>query len=166
MKIAQVKNYVASNWKFIVILVLGIVTLYAFSSRILKFFGIGKTDTNKQLDDIIDKEIPELKKKVQMSQPESYWFGIAEDIYSLIGMWGDPVIGSDDKVVSLMTLVQNDLDFALLVKGFGLREEKYFWGVFESKPMSLIGFLNDDLSNKHIQKINQDYERKGIKYRI
>jgi hypothetical protein len=68
-------------------------------------------------------------------------------------------------------LMNNDLDVALLIKSYGTRQD-YAFG-FPTEKYSLLGAMRKGISNDafgifsyRIGSINNDWEKKGITYRV
>lgn len=74
---------------------------------------------------------------------------------------------SDDKADAgyQVTRVQNDADFALLYDTFGKRQEYYF-GVPAGGLQDLVQMVTSNLDRAALNKINDNYLRKGIKFRF
>jgi hypothetical protein len=61
--------------------------------------------------------------------------------------------------------VQNDADFSLLYDTFGKRQEYYF-GIPTGGLQDLVQFIVGNLDRSEVNKINDNYSRKGIKFRF
>ena len=75
---------------------------------------------------------------------------------------------SDNKsnIESQLKMVQNDLDLALLVKAYGLRQH-YTFAIPDGNKTTLIGQIaTGELSNDRLESINNNYAQKGIKFRF
>ena len=74
---------------------------------------------------------------------------------------------SDDKADAgyQVTRVQNDADFALLYDTFGKRQEYYF-GIPAGGLQDLVQMVTSNLDRAALNKINDNYLRKGIKFRF
>lgn len=74
---------------------------------------------------------------------------------------------SDDKADAgyQISRVQNDADFALLYDTFGKRQEYYF-GVPAGGLQDLVQMVTSNLDRSALNKINDNYQRKGIKFRF
>jgi hypothetical protein len=74
---------------------------------------------------------------------------------------------SDDKADAgyQVSRVQNDADFALLYDTFGKRQEYYF-GVPAGGLQDLVQMVTSNLDRSALNKINDNYQRKGIKFRF
>jgi hypothetical protein len=74
---------------------------------------------------------------------------------------------SDDKADAgyQISRVQNDADFALLYDTFGKRQEYYF-GIPAGGLQDLVQMVTSNLDRAALNKINDNYLRKGIKFRF
>jgi len=61
--------------------------------------------------------------------------------------------------------VQNDADVIYLIKSFGKRQE-YFFFLPTGSPKGLTEFITSNLTRDNINLINDNYKRKGIKFRF
>jgi hypothetical protein len=91
------------------------------------------------------------------------WQIIANNIYNDLYHSGI----SDNKSDAGMQIarVQNDADFSVLYDTFGQRQE-YFFGVPTGGMQDLVQFIIGNLNRTEINKINDNYSRKGIKFRF
>lgn len=74
---------------------------------------------------------------------------------------------SDDKADAgyQVSRVQNDADFAFLYDTFGKRQE-YFFGIPAGGLQDLVQMVTSNLDRSALNKINDNYRRKGIKFRF
>ena len=74
---------------------------------------------------------------------------------------------SDDKADAgyQVSRVQNDADFALLYDTFGKRQEYYF-GIPAGGLQDMVQMVTSNLDRSALNKINDNYQRKGIKFRF
>jgi hypothetical protein len=74
---------------------------------------------------------------------------------------------SDDKADAgyQITRVQNDADVAALIKTFGQRQEYYF-GLPLYGLQDFATFITSNIDRTELDKINNNYSRKGIKFRF
>lgn len=91
------------------------------------------------------------------------WQIIANNIYNDLKFSG----ASDNKSDAgyQVARVQNDADFALLYDTFGQRQE-YFFGIATGGLQDLVQFIHGNLNKADIAKINDNYTRKGMKFRF
>jgi len=90
------------------------------------------------------------------------WSLIANTIYTDLDQ---PIYNNSDDAVYQLTRVKNDADVAMLIKAFGQRSSHWF-GFIAGRLMDLPSFLNLHLTNSNTSIINDNYARKGIKFRF
>lgn len=115
---------------------------------------------NKQL---LNDYVNDALKKQNPTKSEEEWKIIADQIYQDLHY-----SALDDKKADAgyqVARVKNDADMALLIKWFAKRRE-YWFGVPVGSLMSLQEFITSNLSNSSIATINDNYARKGIKFRF
>ena len=80
-------------------------------------------------------------------------------------------VGDDyGSVVNTLKKMQNKLDAALLIDAFGIKQN-FAFGIPTGDPMDLLSFIKTELGNEwwfinRIKQINEDWESKGIPYRV
>jgi len=109
---------------------------------------------NKYIDDTISRQTP--------TKSLGEWSLIADTIYTDLDQ---PIYNNSDDAVYQLTRVKNDADVATLIKAFGQRSSHWF-GFISGKLMNLPSFLNLHLTSSNTSKINDNYARKGIKFRF
>jgi hypothetical protein len=75
-------------------------------------------------------------------------------------------------VESIMKKMQNNLDVALIVSAFGIRQN-YCFGIPAGTPLDLFSFVRRELGNDYagltdyrLKRINENWEKKGISYKL
>lgn len=101
--------------------------------------------------------------KQQPTKSKGEWQIIANNIYNDLKQSG--VADNKSDAGYQVARVQNDADFALLYDTFGSRQE-YFFGIPTGGMQDLVQFINGNLSTSDIAVINDNYSRKGIKFRF
>lgn len=154
-----VENIVRNKRTFILLFI--IVLCVLFFRRILFLVGILKQQpaTIKNIDQEISKVT------VRPTLTDTGASIIADNIYQLVGEWVDMVWDKGGKVLAEMTKINNDADFLLVVKAYGVRGEKII-GFGNVVPKTLTQILRDELKQSSINEINKLYASKGITYRI
>jgi hypothetical protein len=118
----------------------------------------------------IVNDIQRFKNEGQVaSYPEAAYVTFANTIYN--GM--RYVIGDDyGGVVETCKKMQNSLDVALLIDAFGVRQN-YMMFFDAGDPMDMFTFIRSELGNEYLgitayrlKQINQDWDSKGITYKI
>ena len=91
------------------------------------------------------------------------WQIIANNIYNDLKFSG--VSDNKSDAGYQIARVQNDADFAALYKTFGKRKE-YFFGIPVGGDQDLVQFITGNLDRSDLNIINDNYSRKGIKFRF
>jgi hypothetical protein len=91
------------------------------------------------------------------------WQIIANNIYN--DLYHAGVSDNKSDAGYQIARVQNDADFSILYDTFGKRQE-YFFGVPTGGLQDLVQFIIGNLDRTEINKINDNYSRKGIKFRF
>ena len=91
------------------------------------------------------------------------WQIIANNIYN--DLKSSSVSDNKSDAGYQLQRVQNDADFSILYDTFGKRQE-YFFGIPTGGLQDLVQFIIGNLDRTEINKINDNYSRKGIKFRF
>jgi hypothetical protein len=91
------------------------------------------------------------------------WQIIANNIYNDLSR--SSVSDNKSDAGYQVSRVQNNADFSLLYDTFGKRQEYYF-GIPTGGLQDLVQFIVGNLDRSEINKINDNYFRKGIKFRF
>jgi len=134
---------------------------------ILNTLGITKSaeESKKEADELEAQRQNEaaLKKKgLKLTKSVYEWNLIADAIYNDIGRYSGLDDNDEDAGIQL-TRVQNDLDVAQLIKSYGMRDDMVF-GISLGKK-NLVNTVKSNLSASKIRAIENNYFRKGIKFR-
>jgi hypothetical protein len=151
------------------ILITGGVLLLAYFGivrPILTSVGIFKSAKEKaeekEIENKVNKQITDLKKKQTPTKTAAEWQIIAEQIYKDLRY---SALDDDKKDAAYqIARVKNDIDFWTLYKSFGKRRE-YLFGIPAGAEMDLPQFIRSNLSTNVINVINDNYKRKNIKFR-
>lgn len=75
-------------------------------------------------------------------------------------------------VETIMKKMQNNLDVALLIDAFGIRQN-YCFGIPAGTPLDLMSFVRKELGNDwfgltdyRVKRINDNWQKKGITYKV
>ena len=149
----------------------GIAIIGLFSIKVYKkLFPSEQAKKNKELQKGIDIEISKMVKKgMKASYPDANYLTFANTIYDSMRY----AVGDNyGKVVDTMILMKNDLDVAKLIKAFGTRQN-YLFGIDSGNPIDLLTFVQSELGSEYfgltsyrVTKINNDWAKKGITYKI
>ena len=91
------------------------------------------------------------------------WQLIADNIYNDLKFSG--IADNKSDAGYQVARVQNDADIATLIQVFGLRQESFF-GINTGGLQNLPQFIIGNLSKSAIATMNDNYARKGIKFRF
>lgn len=149
-----------------VVLIGGIVVGYIVIKKVLEGLGLVNDDDEQAIIDAREKALNEALKAAQAVAPstktDAEWIAIADTIYQ------DLRYSSldDDKADAgyQIARVKNDTDVYKLIKAFGTRQE-YAFGVLPLLDAGLIPWIKSNLDSEAIAAVNDNYARKGIKFR-
>jgi len=129
-----------------------------------KIFDYFKSTSKQTLKDV-ETEVVELENEgMKPSRSLGQWKLVADSIYN--SMKFSYVSDNKSNIESQLKMVQNDLDLALLVKAYGLRQH-YTFAIPDGSKTTLIGQIaTGELSNSRLESINNNYAQKGIKFRF
>jgi len=106
--------------------------------------------------------IRETLRKQKPTKTAGEWALIAGQIYEDLKY--SAIDDNKDNAALQVSRVQNDADVATLIQQFGKRQE-YFFGLPLGDLKTLPQFVTSNLSASKIVTINDNYRRKGIKFR-
>jgi hypothetical protein len=120
-----------------------------------------KQDIEQQQN--VDQYVDNSLKAQQPTKTLGEWQLIANQIYNDLKF----ASVSDDKsdAAYQISRVKNDADVASLIKTFGTRQEYYF-GVPLYGLQDFVTFVTSNLDRSELDKINNNYYRKGIKFKF
>lgn len=159
------------QWAKGVVVVGGAVVVYLVGSRVYRaVFPTEAQRKNRELEKNIDDEISKLQgngKKASFS--DSNYNTFANTIYNSMRY----AVGDDYGTVELtLKSMKNDLDVAKLIKAFGVKQD-YFFGLPAGDKMDLFTYIQKELGNEYggltnyrVKRINEDWSKKGISYKI
>jgi len=146
-----------------------VVAAYLIVIRpLFQSLGITKTDAEIAKEKSDAANINDIEKNlnargIDLTKSKAEWDQIADTIYN------DLRYSSldDDKADAgyQIARVQNDADVIYLIKSFGKRQE-YFFFLPTGSPKGLTEFITSNLTRDNINLINDNYKRKGIKFRF
>lgn len=143
------------------------ITYFLVVKPILVKLGIVKSAAELEQERIntgnIDTYINDAIRLQTPTKSVGEWTIIANRIYEALRYSGL----SDDKDDAIYQLARakNDADIATLYKSFGKRQE-YLFGVPYSGLQDLVNFVKSNLDSDQINTLNDNYRRKGIKFRF
>jgi len=143
------------------------ITYFLIVKPILVKLGIVKSAAELEQERIntgnIDTYISDAIRLQSPTKSVGEWTIIANRIYEALRYSGL----SDDKDDAIYQLARakNDADIATLYKSFGKRQE-YLFGVPYAGLQDLVSFIKSNLDGDQINTVNDNYRRKGIKFRF
>lgn len=135
-----------------------------------KIFPSESEKQTQQLLTNIKADIEKFRAQGQVATyPETEYSVLANSAYeSMRYCVGD----SYGTVESIMKKMQNNLDVALLIDAFGIRQN-YCFGIPTGLPLDLVAFTKKELGNDwggltdyRVVSINENWAKKGITYKI
>lgn len=131
-----------------------------------------KSDSDKASALILteaEKERKELEKKHKLSFTPTQIAQFANIIYESTKYGIGDNYGA---VVDIMKNLKNDLDINQLIRVYGTKQN-YIFGIPQGDPRDLFTNIRAELGNEYggltsyrINKINEDWAKKGIKYKL
>jgi len=146
-----------------------VVAAYLIVIRpLFQSLGITKTDAEIAKEKSDAANINDIEKNlnargIDLTKSKAEWDQIADAIYNDLRYSSV----DDDKADAgyQIARVQNDADVIYLIKSFGKRQE-YFFFLPTGSPKGLTEFITSNLTRDNINLINDNYKRKGIKFRF
>jgi len=90
------------------------------------------------------------------------WQLIADSLYTDLSQL---VVNNRSDAVYQLARPQNDADVALLIDTFGQRQQNWF-GFNAGGTQTLPAFVTQNLTNSDLATVNNNYQRKGIKFQF
>jgi hypothetical protein len=143
------------------------VVYFGVIKPILEGVGLKKTSEQKETEKINKELINEQVKQATIvekpTKSVAEWKIIADQIYENLRY--SAVDDNKEDAGYQVARVKNNADFWTLFQQFKKRRE-YLFGIPSGSLMNLQQFINSNLSKEKIAKINDNYKRKGIKFRF
>jgi hypothetical protein len=134
--------------------------------KVLQSFGIFKSKEQKRQEKEKEEAIKKQKNKILSIQNPTKlpgeWAIIADQIWNDLS--GSTLSDSKNDAVIQIKRVKNDADFILLNESFGKRQEWYLWIPMGKK--TFVPYVSSNLPRKKLDEINDNYNRKGIRFRF
>jgi hypothetical protein len=111
----------------------------------------------------IENYLEQALSKQTPTKSKGEWQIIANNIYNDLSK--SSIADNKSDAGYQVSRVQNDADFSLLYDTFGKRQEYYF-GIPTGGLQDLVQFIVSNLDRSEVNKINDNYSRKGIKFRF
>lgn len=143
------------------------ITYFLVVKPILVKLGIVKSAAELEQERIntgnIDTYINDAIRLQTPTKPIGEWTIIANRIYEALRYSG--ISDDKDDAIYQLARAKNDADIATLYKSFGKRQE-YLFGVPYGGLKDLVNFVKSNLDSDQINTVNDNYRRKGIKFRF
>jgi hypothetical protein len=130
---------------------------------ILEKLGITKSIQEIKSEENIQSYIQSATKNTKPTKSKGEWQIIANQIYEDLRY--SALDDNKNDAQYQVSRVKNEADIATLIEVFGLRQE-YAFGIPIGSKKDLQQFVRSNLSTAQILAINNNYSRKGIKYRF
>ena len=134
------------------------------------FQALGLQKTPEELEklkndaaNIADIQKTLLSKGITISKSKAEWDIIADTIYNDLKY--SAIADNKADAGYQVARVQNDADILYLIQSFGKRQENLF-GISSGSPMTLPEFITSNLTQSNINLINDNYTRKGMKFKF
>jgi len=156
------------NKKLLTNVGIGLAAYLVVIRPLFQKLGIVKTSEELKKEKTEAANIEEVEKNlnargIDLSKSKAEWDEIANTIYNNLRF--SAIADNKADAGYQVARVQNDADVIYLIKTFGKRQE-YLFGIPSGSPMGLTEFITSNLTRKNINLINDNYKRKGIKFRF
>jgi len=156
------------NKKLLTNVGIGIAAYLVVIRPLFQKLGIVKTNEEIQKEKSEVANIEEIEKNlnargIDLSRSKAEFDQIANAIYNSLRY--SAISDNKEEAGYQVSRIQNDADAIYLIKTFGKRQE-YLFGIPSGSPMGLTEFITSNLSREKINLINDNYKRKGIKFRF
>jgi len=130
--------------------------------------GITKTDAEIAKEKSDAANINDIEKNlnargIDLTKSKAEWDQIADTIYNDLRY--SALADNKADAGYQVSRVKNDADMIYLIKTFGKRQE-YLFGIPSGSPMGLSEFITSNLDRTNIDLINDNYSRKGMKFKF
>jgi len=130
--------------------------------------GITKTDAEIAKEKSDAANINDIEKNlnargIDLTKSKAEWDQIADTIYNDLRF--SALADNKADAGYQVSRVKNDADMIYLIKTFGKRQE-YLFGLPSGSPMGLSEFITSNLDRSNIDLINDNYTRKGMKFKF
>jgi hypothetical protein len=158
-------------WAKGVVIVGGVAVVVFVGMKIGKaVFPSEKKRKEKELEEDLKDDIKEFEEKGQrQTYPDSSYLAFANTIYDSVRYCAGDDYGN---VVDTCRKMMNDVDVAKLQKAYGTRQ-RYCFGLPQGDKLDLFSTIQAELGQEwagltsyRVKQINEDWAKKGIKYRI
>ena len=155
------------NQKLVINVGIAVIAYFGVVKPILQKLGVMKSKEEKQSEQAesqaVESEIRFVSTTQQPTKSEAEWRSIVEQIYQDIRYSAI----DDNKADAAYQLqrAKNNADVILMYKIFGKRRE-YWFGIPAGDAKDLFAMVRYNLSSTQINTVNNNWQRKNIKYKI
>jgi len=146
-----------------------VVAAYLIVIRpLFQSLGITKTDAEIAKEKSDAANISDIEKNlnargIDLTKSKAEWDQIADTIYNDLRF--SALADNKADAGYQVSRVKNDADMIYLIKTFGKRQE-YLFGIPSGSLMGLTEFITSNLDRSNIDLINDNYSRKGMKFKF
>ena len=156
------------NKKLLTYLGIGVAAYLLVLKPIFQALGLQKTPEEQAKAKSEAANIADIQKNlkalgINLSKSKAEWDIIANTIYNDLKF--SALADNKDDAGYQVARVKNDADILYLIETFGKRQENLF-GNPNGSPMTLPEFITSNLSQSNINLINDNYTRKGMKFKF
>jgi hypothetical protein len=167
MKIDLNKPETIKTLAYIAIGITGLILIIKITKKTGEALGIFDTEEEVEAKEKTKKAIEDYAKETaKTSKPTrtfSQWALVADTIYDKLRY--NAIYDDKGGAYYNLSLVRTDADVGLLLKAFGMRQEKSF-GFSVGQPKTLNQFVQDNFSLDDIIDLNNLYKRQNLKFRF
>jgi len=157
------------QWAKGAVVVGGAAVIFLIGKKIYKYvFPSAEEKRQQQLTQNIESEIAKYEKIHKPSFPDSQYVLLSNTIHNSMKYCAGDDYGT---VEATMKRMKNDLDVAKLIKAFGVRND-FCFGI-PTGEFDLFTYVRKELGNDYggltdyrVVRINDDWSKKGITYKI
>lgn len=145
------------------------IAAYLFAVRpILQKFGIIKSSQEIEKEKTEAQNISEIQKNltsrgITLTKSKAEFDQIANTIYNDLRF--SAIDDNKNDAIYQIQRVKNDADILYLIKSFGKRQE-YFFGFPAGNEKGLSEFITSNIDRNSINIINDNYNRKNMKFKF
>jgi len=159
------KKRSAKEWANIALIGGGVLVAFLVGRKVLQFLNIVPTQEEAKQSRQRKETLKDAQKKLTIKPTKSdfYWQALADTIHDA---WKYSRFDDDKELAeNKLKEVKNDADYLKLVEFYG-RRQNYFFGIPEGGLRTLSEAANSELSQSRLDRINAQYQKQKMKYRI
>jgi hypothetical protein len=156
------------NKKLLTNIGIGLAAYLVIIRPLFQKLGILKSSQEIQKERSDAANIADVEKNLtalglSLTKSKAEWDQIADTIYNNLRF--SAIADNKADAGYQVSRVKNDADIIYLIKTFGKRQE-YLFGFPSGSPMGLSEFITSNLERNQINLINDNYTRKGMKFKF